>query len=176
MRDESSEFTEADLEAFTAQLVDRDRLSLIDRLERCGARLRELGAQVTGGAAADGEEWTAHQVLAHIAVLSKGYGVVAYRVGSGAITDLDLRAMVAQRDRAGAAVAALPIASIVAQALADQKRTLEWLRRASPEDLQRACGLGGGQSWTAATIVRLPLIAHLEQHLEQLERAVSVRV
>ena len=176
MEIESTGFGHADLTGFMDQLIDHDRRALVERLERASARLGELGALVPDGAAAgDGGGWNPKDVLAHVAVLSKFYGVVAYRVGSGALAELDLLAIVSQRDVAGQGLAGRTAAELVAMARTEHGRTAEWLRTATPEQLRRRCDIGGGGSLTAEELARLALVSHLEQHVAQLDSALRVR-
>ncbi len=170
MRIESTSFASTDLDSFLDDLVDQDRRTLVGRLERASARLADLGSRVSDDAPAGDEQWNAKEVLAHVALLSKFYGVLAYRIGSGATTELDLLGQVSLRDVMGEQLAQRPAAELVASALADHGRTAEWLRGARPGDLRRRCSIGGGGSMTAEEVARLPLCAHLEQHLDQMER------
>ncbi len=173
MRIESTAFTAADLEGFLDELVEADKRSLVDRLERASARLAELGEQVAVGVPAGGEGWSAHEVLAHIAVLSKFYGVLTHRIGTGALTELDLLGNVNLRDVLGEQMAKLPPGELVASALADHRRTLEYLRRAPAGDLRRTARLSHGGEMSAADVARLALCAHLETHLRQLEASLA---
>jgi hypothetical protein len=57
--------------------------------------------------------------------------------------------------------------------LADQARTLKLLRTVEPASLRRQARQENGEPMTAIDVARLPLINHLEMHVEQLERALS---
>jgi hypothetical protein len=171
MRIESTEFTGEDLDRFLDDLVERERDLLVERLERVSARVGELAPRVPDEPASGSEAWNAREVLAHIAVLSKFYGVVGYRIGSGEMSELDLRGNVSQRDVQGERLAQLPPSQLLAMAQADHDRTLDWLRGATSAQLRRRCDMGEGMSMTAEDVLRLALCAHLEQHVEQLERA-----
>lgn len=175
VRIESTGFGVEELERFLADIEDVDRRALVARLEAASARLAGLGARVRQ--AAGGEAWSAHEVLAHIAVLSRFYGIVTYKIGRGEMTELDLLGNVNLRDVAGQEMARMPPEELVALALADQRRTLDYLRGATVEELRRSARLqlGGEQAseMTAAEVARLPLCSHLEQHLDQLEAALA---
>src|SRR5713226_5754295 len=91
MKIESTAFTRADVEQFLDELVDR--------LEKASARLAALGPLVPAGR---GEgEWSPHELLAHIAVLSKFYGVLVHKISHGQMTELDLLENVNLRDVVG---------------------------------------------------------------------------
>ena len=172
MKLESLAFDQAQLDVFRRQLMEHDRELLVRRLEAAGARVAELAASVSEEAAAS-DGWNAREVLAHVAVLSKFYGVAAKQVAAGAWAEIDLLAFVNQRDVAGEATARLPVDEIAAMAAADNRRTVEFLRNAEVESLYRRASIGEGVSWSAEEIVRLALCAHLELHLEQLARALG---
>jgi DinB family protein len=168
---ESEAFQGVDVDRFLddLRLVERD--ALVARLEAAGPRLAALAERIPESPPAAGEEWNAKQVLAHLAALSKLYGMLTYRVGTGALTEFDLMAMVNQRDAAGAALAQLPVAELVGMIHADHARTLAYVRSALPEQLERRCRFNGERDLSAGEILRLPLVAHVEQHLSQLEAA-----
>src|SRR6478736_8662564 len=96
MKNDSTTFTETDLQRFLDEMIDHDRLALADRLQRASERLAEYGELVTVGHGHDG--WSAHEVLAHIVVLSKFYGVIFHKVASGKMTELELLNNVGLRD------------------------------------------------------------------------------
>jgi DinB superfamily len=174
MKIESTSFGPAQLAGFFGELIDRERLVLVERLERASARLEELAGRVPPDAIpGDAGAWSSLEVLAHIAVLSKFYGVVAHKVGTGTMTELDLLGQVNMRDVMGQQFAQRDPADLAASAQADHRRTIEWLRRASPADLLRRCDTGGGRSMTAEDVARLALCGHLEQHLDQLEASLA---
>lgn len=175
MEIESTSFVGADLDRFLDELVDQDRRALIERLERASARLEELAERMPDAPAGEGDGWSAQEVLAHIAVLSKFYGVLAYRIGTGAMTELDLLGQVHLRDVAGERMARQPATELVRMATADHRRTLQWLGAATPPDLRRRCRTGPDASMSAEEFARLALCAHLELHLRQLEAAIEGR-
>jgi hypothetical protein len=171
MKIESTAFTCADVEQFLVEMLDHDRHALADRLEKASARLAELGPQVKAGR---GETaWSEHELLAHIAVLSKFYGVVVHKISSGQMTELDLLQNVNLRDVAGEQMAQIEPAELLRMALADQARTLTLLRTADVPSLRRTAKQENGELISAEEVARLPLINHLEMHVDQLERALS---
>jgi hypothetical protein len=171
MKIESTTFTRSDVEQFLDEMLDHDRHSLADRLERASARLAEIGPRVKAGR---GEgEWSEHELLAHIAVLSKFYGVLVHKISSGQMTELDLLENVNLRDVVGEQMAQIEPAELLGMALSDQARTLKLLRSADASSLRRTATQENGEPITAEEVARLPLINHLEMHVDQLERAVS---
>jgi len=199
MKIESTTFTHADLEKFLDEMLDHDRNLLADRLEAASARLAEMGPRIkAGGGESDGRaragrrgpreltaqplsswgkgrssEWTQHELLAHIAVLSKFYGVLVHKISSGQISELDLLENVNLRDVVGAQMAQIEPAELLRMALADQARTLKLLRTAEASSLRRQAKQENGALMSAVEVARLPLINHLEMHVDQLERSLA---
>ena len=173
MKIESTAFTRSDVERFLDEMLDHDRQLLADRLEKASARLAELGPRVSAGR---GEgEWSQHELLAHIAVLSKFYGVLVHKISSGQMSEIDLLENVNLRDVVGEQMAQIEPAELLQMALSDQARTLKLLRGAEPASLRRQAKQENGELISAIEVARLPLVNHLEMHLDQLERAVTTR-
>lgn len=171
MKIESTEFTATDLQSFLDQMLDHERMVLADRLEQASEHLARLAPQVQAGHG--GDDWSAHEVLAHIAVLSKFYGVLVHKISSGQLTELDLLSNVNLRDVMGAQMAEIEPSELLRMSLANHARTIKLLRTADAPSLRREAKLEDGRTITADQIARLPLINHLELHVDQLERALS---
>jgi hypothetical protein len=160
------------MRAFLEEAVDHERRRLADRLEEDSARLGKLSPTLTlpQRARESSGGWTAHEILAHIAVLSKFYGVLTSRVGSGKVSQIELLEAVQSRDPAGEQLSSLPPDQLLAMVQRDHQRTIAYLRGADAAAMQRRAVLYEGYSMSAAEIAQLPLCAHLEIHLDQLER------
>jgi len=171
MKIESTGFTRTDVEKFLDDMLDHDRRLLADRLERASARLAEIGPRVSAGHG--DSEWSQHELLAHIAVLSKFYGVLVHKISSGQMTEFDLLENVNLRDVVGEQMAQIEPVELLQMALSDQARTLKLLRSAEPASLRRQAKQENGELISAIEVARLPLVNHLEMHVDQLERAVS---
>jgi hypothetical protein len=177
VRIESPAFTEREIRGFLDEFGDHERGRLADRLEADSARLAELVLNnlsdfpsPSGGGSGWGREWNANEVLAHIAVLSKFYGVLTYQVASGKITELDLLPQVQDRDVAGQQLSSLPPDQLLAFAQRDHQRTIGYLRSTDAEAMKRRVVFSDGFSMSVQEIASMPLCAHLEIHLDQLER------
>src|SRR6202165_4186195 len=171
MKIESTSFTRVEVEQFLDEMLDHDRQDLAGRLEIASARLAGIGPRVKAGRG-DGE-WSEHELLAHIAVLSKFYGVLVHKISSGQMSELDLLQNVNLRDVLGERLAQIEPAELLRMALADQARTLELLRNADASSMRRTARQENGELISAEEVARLPLVNHLEMHLDQLERALS---
>jgi hypothetical protein len=171
MKIESTTFTRADVEQFLDSMLDHDRRVLADRLEKASARLAAVGPRINPGR---GEtEWSNHEVLAHIAVLSKFYGVLLHKISSGQMTEVDLQENVNLRDVVGDQMAQIEPGELLRMALADLARTLKLLRTIEPSSLRRKARLENGEVMSAEEVARLPLVNHLEMHVDQLENALG---
>jgi len=161
-----------DLNAFMSTYRDRERHVLADRLQRVSDRLAEIAPRVTAQQS-DEDEWNAHEVLAHLAVVSKFYGVLVHRIASGKLPDMNLLEAVNLRDSAGKQMSQIEPAELLRMALADHQRTINTLRTADPESLQNSARVDDKTTMTAEEVARLPLITHMEMHIEQLEKLLS---
>ncbi len=173
MKHESATFTAADVPHFFDEIAVYDVRNTKERLRRASARLRELAARVPDERGPEGSEaWNAKEILAHIAVLSRAYGVFAYMIAKGRLTELAIEGVITQRDVVGEEMASKPVAEILEEAARQHRRTLDFLSGASLEELRRKCRTEDGEV-TAEHFLRIPLVSHLEQHLDQLEAALS---
>jgi len=166
-----SAYTQADLDDFLDELLDRERMALADRLEKASARLAEIGPGIKAGRGT--EAWSDHEVLAHIAGLSKYYGVVVHRISSGQITEVDLLAATNLRDATIDQMAQIEPSELLRMTLADHARTVKLLRTIDAASLRREAKDASGRPVSAELLVRLPLINHLEEHVAQLERSLG---
>ena len=172
MKIESPAFTLDDVRSFMSTYLDRERNLLADRLQNASDRLAALAPRVRAERGGE-SDWNAHELLAHIAVLSKFYGVLVHRVSSGQQPNMDLLEAVHLRDTVGHQMSQLEPADLMRMTLADHARTIKTLRETEPEALRRSADLGEGITMTAEEIARLPLVSHLELHIEQLEKLLT---
>jgi uncharacterized damage-inducible protein DinB len=173
MKIESPAFTMDDIRRFMSSYRDRERHILADRLQRVSERVADLGPRVKRQIDDKESEWNAHETLAHIAVVSKFYGVLVHRIAGGKLDEMNLLDAVNLRDSAGRQMAELEPDDLVRQAVADQQRTIKTLREVHPSSLDRSARIDDGTSMTAEQVARMPLISHLEMHVEQLEKMLS---
>lgn len=168
---ESTAYTQADMQSFYDDLMDHERFSLADRLESVSARLARVGPRIKPG---PGEgAWSDHEVLAHIAGLSKFYGVIIHRISSGKMTEVDLLAGTNLRDASIEQMSQIEPEELLRATMADHARTIELLRTVDATSLRREAKEASGGSVTAEFLARFPLINHLEQHVDQLERSLG---
>src|SRR5260370_2860179 len=174
MKIESTSHTQADLQSFYEDLFERERTVLADRLERVSARLEKIGPAIKAGPGdSDDSVWSDHEVLAHIAGLSKFYGVIIHRISSGQVDEVDLLSGTNLRDAAVEQLAQVEPSELLRNTLADHARTVKLLRTVEAASLPRAVRDCGRASRTPHVLARYPLINHLEDHLDQPERALG---
>jgi hypothetical protein len=169
MKIESPAFTLDDVKSFMDTYLDRERDILAERLQQASDRLAALAPKVKAQAG-EQDAWSAHELLAHIAVLSKFYGVLVHRISSGQMPNMDLLEAVHLRDTAGHQMSQLEPPDLLRMTVADHERTIKTLRTTEARDLRRSAELGDGITMTAEEVARLPLISHLELHIAELER------
>ena len=171
MKQESAAFTSADVPRFFNQLAELEIRDTGARLGAASRRMEEL-AQRIPDERGDGETWNAKEVLAHVAVLSRAYGVFGYMVAHGRLGELNLGDIINQRDVVGEEMAQLSVAEIVAEAKKQHDRTLKFLASATPEQWATTVKTEFGDL-RVESLIRLPLLVHLEDHLDQIERILA---
>ena len=77
------------------------------------------------------------------------------------------------RDAAGHQMSQLEPAELLRMTLADHERTINTLRTAEPASLRRTAHVDDSTTMSAEEVARLPLITHLEMHIEQLEKLLA---
>lgn len=170
---ESPDFTQVDVRAFLDETLDQEREHLARRLETSSARLAELVRRGIEDGGPRAESWSGHDVLAHIVVLSKFYGMLVSQVGSGKMTDVDVLNAAQSRDVAAESLRSVPAEQLLRLTQRDHQRTAAYLRSADAAALARRATLYPGFTMSAQEIAALPLCAHLEIHLDQLERTLA---
>ncbi|HYS97331.1 MAG TPA: hypothetical protein VEM94_02940 [Candidatus Dormibacteraeota bacterium] len=172
MKIESPAFTLDDVKTFMDAYLDRERNLLADRLQIASERLAALAPRIK---AEHGDEnsWSAHELLAHLAVLSKFYGVLVHRISTDQLPNMNLLEAVHLRDTVGHQMSQLEPADLVRMTLADHERTIKTLRTSDPQALRKTAELGDGITMTAEEVARLPLVSHLELHIDQLEKLLA---
>jgi hypothetical protein len=172
MKIESAGYSATELIAFINDLQDHDRQVLADRLERASQRLAAVGPRVKPGRG-EGDEWSDVEVLAHIAGFSKFYGVLVHRMVSGKVTDVNFLQATQMRDGSIDQMADMEPSDLLRMALTDHARTINELRTVAAGSLRRRANLPDGGTMTAEEVARLSLVAHLENHVNQLEKSLG---
>jgi hypothetical protein len=172
MKIESAAYTKTDFENFLNVELDSERNLLADRLERASARLAKVGPRIKAGSS-DADDWTAHEVLAHIAGFSKYYGVIVHKIATGQLTEVDLMASTNIRDESIVQMSAMEPADLLRMALDAHARTAKELRALDLAAFRNKTDVEGGVWFSPVGpdfVARYPLVNHLEAHVEQLEK------
>jgi hypothetical protein len=102
--------------------------------------------------------------------------VLVHKVAGGHVTEVDLLGNTNLRDVAGEQMAAIDPADLLQMTLADHARTAKEQRALDPAALRCKVKVMGGGSFSdvsAEFLARYPLINHLEEHVDQLERSLG---
>ena len=172
MKDESQHFDVPDLDRFLDDTATHEARSLVRRIQAAGSQLRQLSEDVTTQQLSSERIWTAYDVLAHVAVLSKYYSVLAYRVGTGKVREIDLLPAIRDRDSAAQKFAGVSARQLADMAVNDHDRLITYLDGATPSELRASAEMPQGGRLTVDVIARQLLCGHLEEHLAQLEKLV----
>jgi hypothetical protein len=170
MTTESEAFTVDDVLAFLREASALERQHLAGRLVAASERLAHLAPRIGDSDGAGDGDWSAIQLLAHVAMVTRFYGWLAHEIGTGRTKDSDLLPQIRQRDHIGAEMAALPRDQLLAMSRTNLARSAAYLRTASFEDLRRTATLAEGLVMSAEEVARLQLCVHVEDHLDQMER------
>jgi hypothetical protein len=166
---ESPAFTRVDWEKFQTEVEGFEKQSVIKRLRAASARMLALARQVPDEPPTTDGEWNAKEVLAHIAVVSKGWGVLAYLIAKGRLREVEAATVVTQRDPLASELMPLAPLDIAREAATSQQRTIAYLESAPMEEFTAPVHWERGPT-TADHIFRTILVGHLELHVSQLER------
>ena len=183
MEIESSSFTERDLRDFFAAVRTYedarpvDGLTVVERLEASLGRLEELVTFMAvlpppEQTVQDGKDWTPREVLAHIVLFSQVLGWGMWAIGSGEEDEISLMSFLILRDVSGAQFARVPADELLAIARTELTSSIEFLCMADADQMGRL-GKVGPFELTAEEIGELLLCAHLELHVDQLERSLG---
>src|SRR2546430_14329667 len=172
MKLETPVFTLDDVKTFMDTYLDRERNLLADRLQLASERLAALAPRIKAERC-DENSWSAHELLAHLAVLSKFYGVLVHRISTDQLPNMNLLEAVHLRDTVGHQMSQLEPADLVRMTVADHERTIKTLRTSDPQALRKTAELGDGITMTAEEVARLPLVSHLELHIDQLQKLLA---
>src|SRR5207247_7626924 len=151
MKIESPAFTLDDVKTFMDTYLDRERNLLADRLQIASERLAALAPRIK---AEHGDEnsWSAHELLAHLAVLSKFYGVLVHRISTDQLPNMNLLEAVHLRDTVGHQMSQLEPADLVRITLVGHERTIKTLTTSDTQALTKTAALAEAITMTAAEV------------------------
>lgn len=167
MATESEAFTAQDIQGFVTDYLDQEKRHLIARLRTISEQVSSLAGRVSAGDASQ-EGWDALEVLAHMATSAQYFGWMTNKVLKGEDTG-EILQMLRMRDTVNAQAAAQGADKLAAQLSENLERTVALVEAADPMDLRKTFDYVGVQM-SAEDLVRIPLCAHLETHIEQMKQ------
>lgn len=170
MATESEAFTATDVQGFVTDYLEREKQHLIQRLRTISDQVSALAAQV-GSADGVDQGWNALEVLAHMATSSQYFGWMANRVIKGEDTG-EILQMLQMRDTATQQAVTQGAEELAAQLAKNLARTIGMIEVADPMDLRKTFDYVG-VPMSAEDLVRIPMCAHLETHIEQMKAALA---
>lgn len=162
----SDAFTAQDIQGFVTDYLEQEKRHLIARLRTISDQVTSLAGQVTPGDGAQ-EGWDALEVLAHMATSSQYFGWMTSKVLKGEGTG-EILQMLRMRDTVNAQAAAQGAEKLTAQLSENLERTIALVESTEPMDLRKTFDYVG-MPMSAEDLVRIPLCAHLETHIEQMK-------
>lgn len=170
MKVESPEFTEADIAGFLTDYYEHERGLLITRLERIMEETEALIPSIKSQTASNGDSWNAVETLAHMATSSQFFGWLANEVSQKGDETGDPIEMIRMRDIVGNQAAELPVEELAKLLQENLERTIKFIEKVPYEDLRKSFNFVGTRL-SGEDLIRIPLCAHLESHIEQAREA-----
>ena len=172
MKIESTSFTTADYDGFVEGYLEREREELISRLRRIADDTDALLPRIAQSPASGSDEWSAVETLAHMAVSAQFFGWVISEVSKGNEIGDQMQELMKLRDPSLVEAVQKTPAEIAGQLRGGIERTTAFLAEVPYEDLRNAISFGSKQL-SAEDFTRLSFVHHLEDHAEQMRRALG---
>lgn len=172
MKIESIEFTEADIDSFITDYFELERKQLIERLGSIIEETEALVSSIEGRSESAEEEWSATETLAHIAISARFFGWLVHEIATKKEVAADIVELLKLRDVAGVDAAQLPPDVLAKQVRENIERTIAFIEKVPYEDLRTTIEYVG-RNMTAEDLLRIPYITHLEDHVDQIRKALG---
>jgi hypothetical protein len=172
MKMESAEFTKQIIDGFSEDLVGVERDRVVERLEVALEDLQKLQPRLEE-ISPDDAGWAGMEVLAHIASFTEFFGWIGYNIAKGRPIEMDVLSAIQLRDQVIAqTVETQGAGEIIDKIKANVDRTLGYLKTAPPAELRNQSEIVGRLS-SADEVFHYQLCGHLEQHVDQLRKALN---
>ena len=171
MKIESPSYTENDFHAVIGGYLERDRAELIERLRGIVTDAEALLPSLDGPARSEGDSWSAVETLAHIAVSAQFFGWVIHEVSQGHEIGGRMLELMKLRDPIIVDSVDQTPEALVEQLRRSVDRTIAFLKDVPYERLRTTITFAG-RSLSAEDFLRVSLVHHLEDHLEQARAAI----
>jgi hypothetical protein len=172
MKIESTSFTSDDYDMFVEDYLERERAELIGRLQRIADDTEALLPRLSEAGSTSSDEWNPIETLAHMAVSAQFFGWVIKEVSKGNEIGDQMQELMKLRDPSIVeAVQKTPV-ELVEQLRSGIDKTTGFLAGVPYEDLRNAISFGSKQL-SAEDFTRLSFAHHLEDHVDQMRRALD---
>ena len=170
MKIESPSFTDQTYHEVIGGYFERERAELVRRLRAIVAGIEALLPSIDGEARSEGDAWNPVETLAHIAVSAQFFGWVVHEASEGKEIGAQMLEFMKLRDPSILDAVQQPPGALAAQTRDTIGRTIEFLE-AVPFDRLRTRIAFAGRELSAEDFLRISMVHHLEDHLEQARAA-----
>lgn len=171
MKIESTQFTDEVFDSFVTDFFDVERRILLDRLRNIVTTVNELVPSIKEGTSGQ-DNWSATETLAHMATSAQFFGWLVHEIATKKDVEIDILDTLRIRDIAVSEAAKQPAAELARQLKDSITLTSKFVESVAFDDLRTPFKYLS-REMTAEDLVRIPLCAHLESHVEQIRRAVG---
>jgi hypothetical protein len=174
MRIESTAFTEADYYAFLGGYLERERPELVARLRRIPDDVDELVPRLEEAApsSVDDPAWNAGETLAHMATSAAFFGWAIHEISQGKDIGGQMLEFMNLRDPAIVESVRQPPAELAQQLRIALERLAAFVETVPYDDLRTSIAFAN-RELSAEDFTRFSVVHHLEDHTEQMRRALA---
>jgi hypothetical protein len=171
MKMESLSFTAADYDEVVGGYFERERSHLIERLRQVVEETERVIPELEGRPQPSVESWNALEILAHMAITAQFFASLIHLIAAGQHVGDPIEVM-KLRDPAIADAVELSPEILAKQLRENIEKTIEFLETVPYDDLRAGIEFGSRQL-SAEDFTRISLCHHLEDHLEQMKKAIG---
>lgn len=170
MKLESPRFTEEQVQSFVTDYFDLEKANLVQRLKKIAEDVEAIAGSISPqGDPAD--EWNPRETLAHMVTSSQYFGWLAYQIAGKKQDPGNILEMLRMRDEVTGQAAESSVEVLTQQLRENIERTAGFIEKVSLSDLRVRFDYVGVEL-TVEDLIRLPLCAHLESHVDQMRRSI----
>jgi hypothetical protein len=171
MKIESTSFTAETYDAIVEGYFERERAALIERIRRIPDEVDALVPSLESGASED-PDWNGIETLAHMAIGVQFFGWAIHEISQGKEIGAQMLEFMNLRDPSMVDALQQPPDVLAKQLRDGVDRLTASLETVPYEDLRNAIGFANKQL-SAEDFTRISVAHHLEDHLEQMRRALG---
>lgn len=164
MKVESPGFTREDVQSFVTDYFDHEKGRLVERLKKIADDVDSL----TDSSSDDSDEnWSSAEILAHMVTSAQYFGWLAHQIAAKKQDPGDILEMLQMRDVVTDQAAQQPMDVLAKQLRENLERTIGFIEKTPIDDLRMRFDYVG-RELTVEDLLRIPLCAHLESHIDQM--------